>query len=350
VRFRRTVRDVTKRALLALCALGALTAGCGPAAHAKVPVSAPASPSPSASPAPAPRVVAAPVDPLTGEGPKPTGSVVVVKVDNGSLARPFQVGLGSAAIVYQELVESGETRFAAVFSSAPTGEVGPVRSVRESDIELLRQYGRVPVAFSGGNSGVKATFRAAVRAGHLLDASYDAVPGDYRLGSFRADARNFFTSPARLAASEPGLPAKDIGLRFSSLPPTAGTAATLAKAVFSSYVSVRVQYVAQTHAWAVFQDGREMPGVGPANVIVQRVPIHMSRYVDVLGSRTPYTVSTGSGHATVLRDGRAITATWKRPSESAGTHFVDAAGKDVRLRPGPTWILLLPSSGSLTLG
>ncbi|MDX6200206.1 MAG: hypothetical protein QOJ79_3357 [Actinomycetota bacterium] len=290
------------------------------------------------------------MDPLTGEAPRPTGSVVVVKVDNGGLARPYQRGLGAAAIVYQELVEAGETRFAAVFTTAPAGEVGPVRSVRESDIELLRQYGDVPVAFSGGNSGVKATFHAAVRAGYLLDASYDVVPQDYRLGERRSDARNFFTTPSSLAASRPGTPAHDIGLRFGPLPLGAGTATTAAKAVFSPFVTVRAQYVPETGRWAVFQNKREMAGVAPANVVIQRVPIRMSRYVDVLGNRTPYTVTTGSGPATVLRDGVAVAATWQRPTAADGTHFVDALGNDVPLRAGPTWVLLLPNTGALALG
>jgi hypothetical protein len=344
-------RRVTKRAAIALFVMGALVAACGSgappkAARAVAVVSAVPSPSPLPSPSPS----VADVDPLTGEAPRPTGSVVVVKVDNGGLARQYQRGLGAAAIVYQELVEAGETRFAAVFTTGSAGEVGPVRSVRESDIELLRQYGEVPVAFSGGNTGVKATFHSAVRAGYLLDASYDVVPQDYRLGERRADARNFFTTPAELAASRPGTPARDIGLRFGPLPVGGGAATAVAKAVFSRYVTVRAQYVPQTGRWAIFQNAHEMSGVAPANVIVQRVPIRMSRYVDVLGNRTPYTVTTGSGPATILRDGVALTATWQRPDVSDGTHFVDALGKDVPLRPGPTWVLLLPNSSSLTLG
>jgi hypothetical protein len=343
---------VTKRALVALLAVGALAAGCSTGAQAKAArtaavVSASPSPSPQPSPSPSP----ADVDPLTGEAPRPTDSVVVVKVDNGGLARRYQRGLGDAAIVYQELVAAGETRFAAVFTTAPAREVGPVRSVRESDIELLRQYGEVPVAFSGGNTGVKASFHAAVRSGYLLDASYDVVPQDYRLGERRSDARNFFTTPAALAASRPGTPARDIGLRFGPLPVVAaGTATGVAKAVFSPFVTVRVRYVPETGRWAVFQNAHEMTDVAPANVIVQRVPVRMSRYVDVLGNRTPYTVTTGSGPATILRDGVAVTATWRRAGAADGTHFLDALGHDVPLRPGPTWVLLLPETSSLTLG
>jgi hypothetical protein len=341
---------VTRRPLAVLAALAALATGCAGSGGTEVASSPTASPSPVASPSPSPSPSPKPLalNPLTGVGPAPTSPVVVVKVDNGGLARPYHRGLGRAAIVYQELVESGETRFAAVFTDGSEGEVGPVRSVRESDIELLRQYGKVPVGFSGGNTGVKATFSKAVRSGYLLDASYDAVPQDYRLGERRTDARNFFTSPAALASSRPGATPKDIGLRFGPRAP-GGTPTTVGKAVYSQYVTVTVVYVPETGRWAVTQNKREMPGVAPANVIVQEVPVVMSKYVDVLGNRTPYTVTVGTGVATVLRDGVAVKATWRRPTASDGTRYVDATGKDVLLKPGPTWVLLLPKGRPLTL-
>jgi hypothetical protein len=342
---------VNTRALLGLLALGALAAGCGPAAHARPErASAPASASPSPSPSPTGLALSPDVDPLTGEAPRPTGSVVVVKVDNAGTARKYQRGLGRAAIVYQEIVESGETRFAAVFSQPSGSEVGPVRSVRETDIELLRQYGRVPVAFSGANDGVKATFHKAVAAGYLLDGSYDVVPRDYRIGERRVDAYNFFTSVSAVAKSRPGEVAHDVGLRFGPLPAGSGTAAGAAKAVFSQYVTVRAQYVPETGRYAIFQNKHEMGGVAAANVVIQRVPVRLSKYVDVLGNPTPYTVTTGSGPVTVLRDGRAVTGRWERPDITSGTRYVDAAGRDVPLRPGPTWVLLLPTTSSLSLG
>jgi hypothetical protein len=342
---------VTKRPLLVLVGLSLLAASCAsgsPSEASGRPQVPSPSPSPSAVPStsPAPSRGPADVDPLSGIGPRPTVSVVVVKVDNAGTARPYQRGLGRAAVVYQELVESGETRFAAVFSNAPDFEVGPVRSVRESDIELLRQLGRVPVAFSGGNTGVKATFHKAVRAGWLLDASYDALPDVYRLGEWRPDARNFFTNAASIAAARPGAAAKDIGLRFGRLPEGAGSPAAGAAAVFSSYVTVRLRYVPETKRYAVLQNRREMPQVAPTNVIIERVPVRMSRYVDVLGGRTPYTTTTGSGPVTVLRDGRAITGTWRRLSATTGTRFLDATGRDIPLHPGPSWVLLLPTTAT----
>ncbi len=310
-----------------------------------------ATPSPTPSPtAPASPKPAAAADFLTGLAHRATGPLVGIKVDNAVLARPYQTGLGQAAIVYEELVEGGSTRLLAVYESDVSGsaEVGPIRSVRESDVELVRTFGKLAVGFSGGNSGVKDIVRAAAGSGWLVDASYDVVPQAYRLGAVRADARNFFSVPATLAGLRPGSGPRDIGLRFGPVP-AAGARTAVAFASYSSQTRVTVTYNPATHAWSVAQDGRPMDGVAAANVIVQRVVEQGSRFSDVHGQPTPYTVTVGSGSAVVLRDGKRIPANWTRDNYGQ-THYRTTGGKDVALRPGQTWILLLPTSGSISFG
>lgn len=322
-----------------------LLAGCSsttPAARSK--------PSPAAKPrlsgAPSGTPLDPAVDPFTGRRPRPTRPVVVVKVDNETLARPYQRGLDRAALVYQELMEGGATRLLAVYDNGSPNEVGPVRSVRESDLELLREFGRVAVGFSGANSGVKATFQAGVAAGQVLDASYDAVPGAYRIGEHRSDANNFFTSPGKLAAARPSAGrTTDIGLRFGK--GGVGVPTSSARAAFSPDSVVDLRYDRATSRYAVRQNGRLMPGVGPNNVVVQFVQERSSRYADVLGHGTPYTVTLGSGRAVVLTGGRRVAGTWRRAAYGP-TRYLGATGKDVLLRAGQTWILLLPAGRPLT--
>ena len=91
-----------------------------------------------------------------------------------------------------------------------------------------------------------------------------------------------------------------------------------------------------------------VPGVAPANVIVQTVSVRGSKYVDVLGSRTPYTRTVGRGPAVLLRDGRLIRATWRRLTVKTGTRFLDDKRRDVPMKPGPTWILLQPKGESFS--
>jgi hypothetical protein len=330
-------------AVLLVAALVALLAGCGDSDEDATPSP---TPSASASSSPTPTASPAPRDPLTGLA-LVRGPVVAVKVDNSVLARPYHRGLEQAAVVYQELVEGGATRFMAVFESArATREVGPIRSARESDLDILRAYGKPALAFSGAQSGVLAIVASAVRAGRLVDASYDRVPSLYRLGEFRRDARNFFAVPARLGESRGGSEPRDIGWVFG--PPATGVPTRLARATFSPQATVSLRYDAGAAAWTVSQGGRVLP-VTPANVVVQFVTVQRSRFHDVNGMNTPLTVTTGSGKAVVLRDGRRFSATWRR-SGNGPTRLLAGPGRDVPLRPGKTLVLLVPKAGGLTFG
>ena len=359
IKGREPYRRIVAKPLVLAIAAGVLAAGCAsapPKQAASVSNPSPIEVSPDPEPAVEAVVAPAPVvrpkpkppkNPLTGLAPR-KGPVVVIKVDNASTARPFQRGISHAVVVYQELVESGLTRFAAVYDGSWNGEVGPIRSARETDIALLAQYGRITLAFSGANHGVMRSVLAAAHKNMLIDASHEHFPRLYREGPRRRDSYNFYATPTRFRMARPGVGAKSIGFHFAPLRKTAGRSARAATIRFSMRSSVVVRYNKRTGRYSVYQDGHLMPGVAPANVIVQRVRIRGSRYVDVLGSPTPYTITTGRGSAVLFRDGRLVTATWRRLTVRTGTRFLDDKGRDVPLKPGPTWILLQPKGQPLT--
>jgi hypothetical protein len=89
--------------------------------------------------------------------------------------------------------------------------------------------------------------------------------------------------------------------------------------------------------------------VAPANVIIQKVRVRSSRFSDVHGMNTPFTISTGSGAVVVLRDGQRFVGTWRR-SGFGPTRLVDAAGHDILLKPGPTWVMLEPNTRVVAYG
>ena len=134
---------ITPRVLAALTiAAACAVSGCStPSPNATITPSAEAStrPSTKATPTPTPTPTPPPTSPLNGlpqpyeDEPSP---VLVVKLDNTRFAQPH-AGLDRADIVYIEEVEYGITRLAAVFSSNVPQRIGPVRSARITDIDLL---------------------------------------------------------------------------------------------------------------------------------------------------------------------------------------------------------------------
>jgi hypothetical protein len=334
----------SRPAALVLAALlsTALLAACGSDSEPAVeptPVAAPTEEAPPPPPPPPP-----PLDPLTGAGEASGSPLVAVKIDNAPQARPYHRGLDAASVVYVELVEGGATRLLALYSQPPDLEIGPIRSFRESDIELLVQYGPAAVGFSGANEGVLASFREAVAAGQLADAAYDTHPGLYRIGERRTDAKNFYAVPARMAETAAGAaPAKDIGWTFEEGARPDATPGTSARVTYSDRETVEVRYDPASQRYGVLWAGSAIAGAAPANVVVQQAVVRASGYRDVSGAVTPYTETVGGGTVDVLRDGTRVTGRWERPALEAGTQLLDAAGAPIALKPGPTWVLLQPA-------
>ena len=97
---------------------------------------------------PTPTAEVEPPTTLLSGRPGKDGQVLAVKLDNTVNSHPH-AGLIAADVVYLEEVEYGLTRFMAIFSSKYPQVVGPVRSARLSDLDILQQYGKVAFAFSG---------------------------------------------------------------------------------------------------------------------------------------------------------------------------------------------------------
>ena len=80
--------------------------------------------------------------------------VIAVKVENTAAARP-QVGLSQADIVFVQEVEGAQTRLVAVYHSRLPTRLGPVRSARTTDAQLLPLFGKPGLVYSGANGRVQ---------------------------------------------------------------------------------------------------------------------------------------------------------------------------------------------------
>ncbi len=361
------------RAAVVLAACGLLAVACSSAPPAAAPTTAVASssaaPSPAPSAAPTPTPIPTPLpstskaapstaalpsatpkppafDPLTG-GKAKAGPVLAVKIDNTSAGLP-QYGVSQADVVYIEQVEGGLTRMIAVFHSVLPAEVGPVRSVRSTDPELLSQYGSPGLIFSGGADAPLA----ALHASTVVDGSTadiyrrsDAMPPPYNL---HAD----LTKAAKQLAgvSDP----KPIGFTFAAKDPRVakGTPATTVDVVMQSgetvfkYSDGRYRVVKYGQPYS---DAAGTP-VFADNVLVQNVTDEPDGTVDSIGSPSYISHTVGKGTFSLIRDGRSIGGNWSRASAADPTKFLDATGQPVPFKPGKTWVLLAPQTSQTTVG
>jgi hypothetical protein len=281
--------------------------------------------------------------PFTGL-PVPTGPVLAVKIDNVRQARP-QLGLTAADLVYVEPVEAGLSRLIAVFSGHLPDAVGPVRSAREADLELLRQFGSPALAYSGAAPELAPQLGAA-RLFHVSPAQ--ARQAYYRDPARRAP-HNSYARPAQLLAAAPGASlAADIGLQFGDAP--LGGSPTTHQAVGYPAASFTFDWSAAEGRWLIGADGTPMLAaeggqLGAPTVVLQSVVVRPSGISDVLGNVSPYAETVGAGAALVLRNGTSFPARWSRPTPDSGTRFTSPDGQPLPIARGQVWIVLVHSAG-----
>src|SRR5439155_6684039 len=293
-------------------------------------------------PAPKPK----PVHPFTGIGGPPRGPVIAVKIDNVAAARP-QIGLTSADVVYVELAEGGLTRLVAIYSNRRPRTVAPVRSVRNSDPELLAQYGPIGLAFSGGAAGVVANFHRS----NLVDGSATVRGGAYRRLGDRPRPHNLAVNLSLLASMiRRAAGVRDVGFHWSVRDPRLARARRVnGVTVLLGRTPVSFGYSRPQYAFLQRIGSRAMREasgrlLATPNVLVLFCPVGVDRGdVDVTGNAARYTHTVGQGKLLLFRDGRVLPGTWRRSRAAAPTQYLDAKGKPPPLRPGGVWVLLAPN-------
>jgi hypothetical protein len=257
-----------------------------------------------------------------------------------------------ADVVYEELVEGGLTRFLAVFHCQTAPRLGPIRSARLVDPDLLVLYSPVLFGYSGAAPQVLTKVRSTAGVINLVHSANG--PAYERAGGRRAP-HNLYTSsdallarPAAQGVKGPPRTGYTFDARVLAGPPA--PPAPLGSAVDLSYSggsSVNYTYDAAAKRYLRSQGGgphKDDSGaqLSATNVLVFKVP------VQVVGGSAQITV-TGEGEATVLRGGQAVQGKWRRPSLGDQFTLVDAAGQPITLAPGNIWINLVPSDRAVTV-
>lgn len=335
-RDRRVAARIVAAIIPALLLVGCTTEGPKPTG----------TPSPSAEAwvstytAPAPTELA-PLRGTTVAAGKLKNPSLAVKIDNHTAARP-QIALERADIVFEELVEGGLTRYAAIWQSDIPKLIGPVRSIRPMDPDILSPFGGI-VAYSGGQPHFVKMMEAAPLVNAVFD--YDRSGLFYRIDGKSAPhnvvvkAQTLIGRNAKLA--KPGQQFAYAATAAASTAAVDGKPIRVINSRFSSERWPSWAWNAKAGSYLRSQEGapdRDSTGaqLKSTNVVVMRVGI--DRRFGVV----PKTTMIGSGEAWVSTAGKSVHATWIKRYPSHPVSLVDDNGATIRLAPGNTWIELVP--------
>jgi hypothetical protein len=284
-----------------------------------------------------------PTAPLTGlpdpSGVSQTRAALSVKIENSPDARP-QSGLAVADVVYEEVVEGGITRFWAVFNSNAPAVVGPIRSVRAMDPNIVWPIGGI-IAYSGGTSDnvnlIRQTPTVWVDESNAGDAFYRERTRDA--------PHNLYGDTAKLFArgGEP-VPPRPLFTFLGKGEVFAGEGIDQFRIGFQSGYDPTYTFDPASRTWkrsygfAPFMDASGNQ-VAPTNVIVQFVNY----------PRGSEGVLIGEGEAWVFSDNRLVRGRWLKPDAQTPTQFLDGFGNPIRLTPGRTWVELAPLTAPVDL-
>ena len=276
--------------------------------------------------------------PLTGlpvSGSTPDRPVLVTKIDNTASSRP-QLGLKKADLITEELVEGGMTRLAVFFYSQLASVVGPVRSMRASDIGIVKPAHAVIVA-SGAAPPTIGRLKAA-----KVTYFTEGGPGYFREGSRRSPYNLMVNLPQLAKAVE-----KKAVVPASYLPWgkeadfTGGQAAKQIDAEFSRSHTTSWRYRGGKYenlnsfaeADSQFQ---------PDSILVIRVRQGDAGYLDPAGNPVPETIYSGTGPMLLFHKGQVVRGTWKKASKQTPVQLSTQAGK-LKVPAGHVWVELVPT-------
>ena len=270
---------------------------------------------------------------------------IVVKVAADANARP-QTGLADADLVLEVPVEGGLTRYSVVFQSKDPQKIGPVRSARQSDLNYVPALHAI-LAHVGASEQVTKLVRDAASQRGFIDVDEFQHGDAFERSTDRPAPYNAYTTGAKLRQVAGSDKVSVAGLKFGDAPANGKDGATLT-VQYSDGVTYTFDSGKGAYHRAYGSGGKTMDGsteVMPDNVVVVSTDVNeIPGTSDAAGAPSVDYRATGGGPVVVMRDGKRYEGTWSRDSADALYTFKDAAGAVIALKPGLTWMHIVPMS------
>jgi hypothetical protein len=282
---------------------------------------------------------------------------MAVMIGDYPAARP-QSGFSTASIVYESYEEYQEDRYMMVFQEGTSRAIGGVRSTRPYFVRWAAEYKSL-LGHAGGDTTVRnVVIPAMISSGSIYNMDETGSGGcAYHRITTRTAPHNLYTTTADLisCAASFNFPAtyRDAPTRpFVDDTPYAGrpTSQLITVPYTNTTSSYRFDPVTDSYI-RLFNGAPQLDAdnnreIYARNVIVMYQTVSQAP-VD-FGIERIDIANVGTGKAIVFKEGRAITGTWKKVSDTAITRFFDDSGVEIPLVRGQIFIQSVPPGTAVT--
>lgn len=326
-------------------------------------------PSATAAPSPTPPVTdygpsnfPAGVNPLTGltvpDATQLNRRPMLIKVSNLPRTIRPQWGLSLADIVFEYYTEEGSTRFAALFYGNNADMVGPIRSGRFIDADLVRGYKAI-FAFGSAYVAEMDRYLRSEFANRLVVEGPNSPLKRYDPNGLNDLVVNTASLSAFITAQgvENGRQNLD-GMTFKVVSPAAGQPGTQAYMRYSGSIYNRWDYDPTTGKYLRFADktddiNRNDPQYAQSTDRLTGQPLAFDNVVVLFVTHETYAPNiydilfSGSGDGYAFRDGLAYKVKWQR-NDTDVVSLLNPDGTPFPFKPGATWFEVMGVSSTVT--
>lgn len=280
---------------------------------------------------------------------------IAVMIDNHKAALP-QGGLNEAFIVYEIIVEGGESRLMALFKGAAPEKIGPVRSSRHYYLDYALEndaiyvhYGWSPQAQSdisslgvnninGINESTKDFWRASGKSSpHDVATTIEKIKTiaerkGYRTTSEQESLLHYVAEEFEL---QDGIDANKVYIPYSDSN------------------SVRYTYNPETKRYQRYSKGVELTDwsngepVTTKNIIIEFVQNSRLKDNENKDRQTLSNITTANGY--YITNGKAIKITCEKTSRNSKTVYRDLNGNEIDINDGNTYIQICPIDANVQI-
>jgi hypothetical protein len=277
--------------------------------------------------------------PIDDESEIPDRPALIVKISNAGPSVFPQAGLNSADLVIEEVINDSVTRLAAVFHSEGADPVGPIRSGRAQDVNILRSLQQPLFAWSGGNAAVTR----AIRDTDMIDLDARTTPGYYRRSGRRAPNNLYSSTEALWAQStdEAGRPVPIFPYLLPDEVPTGEPATTI-------QIGLDATEVTWTYDPASGRYYREQGGEvhetetgdGDEQIWADNIVVMLADYGVNVFDGNPDAQTQGTNPVYVFSGGTVREGAWLRFAQTDPIGLYDNIDdlNEIGIQPGRTWL------------